>query len=328
MSGYFSQLARSTGLSIDRSHTGSMPGPPVASVAAPSRDTGLEVEEVVLVAPQQTDSSSESQPSDRSASSVQSDEEANPLHVSENLAARNVADDAIDATGSARTKSRPEPAVDHKSPQDSLSEQSKADAIQTFVVEPGIEASEPQKQLLPEAREPSISIQPIERIELVTRDVTADKAFTSESNIHEPELNNAVTQPRNPGANARSDSPALPTERTRFDQPQLKEVIAWVTANPTNIEEEPFPEIFIPSRNEPGNEFADHSQLDSLAPRPARAQAPQIQDFSLSIGNISIVIDEPKQDAPALPTPPPIIERPPEVSDRPTDLSRYYLDRW
>jgi len=235
--------------------------------------------------------------------------------------------------------------LDHNAPQDLLSEQSnvnaepqfvdslKVDAVPTFVVEQEIDS---RGQLLPEPREASISIDPVERIELVTRDVrTPADAFTSEPNIRELELNDAVTQP--PSLSERtdlvaldmstqSDAAPLAVEHARFAQTQLKEVIAWVTANPTNVEEEPLPEILIASRSVSGE--APAAQLDSLSTQPTRAQAPEIQDFSLSIGNISIVIDEPKQDAPTLPTPPPTIERLPEVANRPTDLSRYYLDRW
>src|SRR5215216_5443731 len=332
MSGYFSQLARSTGLSIGRSRNGAMRGLPVAPVAAPARDTALEVEEVVLVAPQQTDSSSELKLSDRSAASIEIEQGVVSLHVSDDSTPRSEADSAIRATDFARTNSGPEPAVDHKAPQDSQSEQSNVNAdpqfagslkiatTPTFLLEPEIDSRGPHDQLLPEPREASISIEPVERIELVTR-----------------EVNNAVTQPPNlsertdlvaldMNVSARSDSPALPLERARVARNQLKEVIAWVTANPNNLEEEPLPEILISSRSVSGRDPADHSQLDSLSPQPARAHAPEIQDFSLSIGNISIVIDEPKQDAPTLPTPPPIIERPPEIANRPTDLSRYYLD--
>jgi hypothetical protein len=75
--------------------------------------------------------------------------------------------------------------------------------------------------------------------------------------------------------------------------------------------------------------FALEPEVEPTPPRPGRPEALEVQDLNLSIGTISIVIEEPKQTASAALPAPPRVERSPErPASEPTRLSRYYLGRW
>jgi hypothetical protein len=75
--------------------------------------------------------------------------------------------------------------------------------------------------------------------------------------------------------------------------------------------------------------FALEPETEPTAPRSGRPEALEVQDLNLSIGTISIVIEEPKQTAPAaLPTSPRADRSPERPASEPTRLSRYYLTRW
>jgi hypothetical protein len=68
----------------------------------------------------------------------------------------------------------------------------------------------------------------------------------------------------------------------------------------------------------------------AAAPVPRHdAEEPELQDLSLSIGTISIVIEEPRKEVQIQQAPP---ANPKRVLDRTTnestDLSRYYLRSW
>lgn len=109
----------------------------------------------------------------------------------------------------------------------------------------------------------------------------------------------------------------------------LKEVMAWVSAKPEIEEPEPSHsrrpdvkqisnEVFDPEHQASGSSLASSSTRE-----------PEIHDLDLSIGSISIVIEEPKPAAPVSFQPPPPAERSREQTTRePTNLSRYYLRSW
>ena len=68
---------------------------------------------------------------------------------------------------------------------------------------------------------------------------------------------------------------------------------------------------------------------DQLSPPPGRPEGLEVQDLSLSIGTISIVIEEPAQTVPAaIPAPPRADGLPEPPASQPTRLSRYYLRPW
>jgi hypothetical protein len=126
-------------------------------------------------------------------------------------------------------------------------------------------------------------------------------------------------------------------ERERNVHRYLREVRAWVAEPP----EFPLPELERQLDTEPrpgghGAEGITAGQSDVLAfepevqPAAPRTGAPgmlEVQDLNLSIGTISIVVEEPKQ-APALPVPPRVDRSPERPASGLTRLSRYYLGSW
>jgi hypothetical protein len=62
--------------------------------------------------------------------------------------------------------------------------------------------------------------------------------------------------------------------------------------------------------------------------REVQESGREVQELSLSIGTISIVIEEPEQIAPAQPPSPRVDRAPAQPVSEPTRLSRYYLEPW
>jgi hypothetical protein len=121
-----------------------------------------------------------------------------------------------------------------------------------------------------------------------------------------------------------------PFERERVVHDYLKEVRAWVAAppefDPQRLERERDAERSLAGH---GELVAIEPEVQLTAPQPDRRGALELQDLSLSIGTISIVIEEPKQTAAvALPPPPRGDSSPERPASEPTRLSRYYLGLW
>jgi hypothetical protein len=103
----------------------------------------------------------------------------------------------------------------------------------------------------------------------------------------------------------------------------LREVMAWVSATPEGEPDQP-QRTSLPPRIEV---FELHSEIER--PGNTTTVEPLAQDLNLSIGNISIVIEEPTPPATAQVTAPARPERAPErTMTEPTRLSRYYLRSW
>jgi hypothetical protein len=116
----------------------------------------------------------------------------------------------------------------------------------------------------------------------------------------------------------------LQNDRRQLFQNHLKEVIAWITSPPEEVDH-PLQAFDAPEvQQTTSNVFIreqERSSRQAITPRE-----PQVQDLSLSIGTISIVVEEPKQDHPVSLTPPPSTQTSPQpVAPEPTRLSRYYL---
>ncbi len=128
--------------------------------------------------------------------------------------------------------------------------------------------------------------------------------------------------------NVVADSPSAEDQpdREAIVRNYLKDVRAWVAASPA-IEESSGPA----SERDTGLDVwttttAKQRDVFSLE---YEAVEPQIQDLSLSIGNISIVVEEPGTDAaPPAPAPPPVERSHQRAESEPTRLSRYYLRPW
>lgn len=109
----------------------------------------------------------------------------------------------------------------------------------------------------------------------------------------------------------------------------LKEVMAWVSAKPEIEAPEPA-QNRPPELKQISNEvFAHEHQASGTSLATSGTREPEIHDLDLSIGSISIVIEEPKSTAPVSFQPPPPAQRSHEQTTRePTNLSRYYLRNW
>jgi hypothetical protein len=112
-------------------------------------------------------------------------------------------------------------------------------------------------------------------------------------------------------------------------QHYLSEIRAWMTSDSETITTETDERLAL----EPGSK---HHSEESTRTRemstssPVSAKQPEQQDLSLSIGTISIVIEEPNPPAAAspLPAPPAVGSTTHETAREPTSLSRYYLRTW
>ena len=109
----------------------------------------------------------------------------------------------------------------------------------------------------------------------------------------------------------------------------MKEVRAWVAGAPTQDESAPELSDWLEAPQARRDVFAFEHERDATAFPHQQSAEPQVQDVSLSIGNISVVIEEPQSNAPAPIAAPPAAERSHGRTDRePTSLSRYYLSPW
>ncbi len=123
---------------------------------------------------------------------------------------------------------------------------------------------------------------------------------------------------------------ALEQTETATVEHYLKEVMEWISAPPeideSEIEQTHRTKILRAPESE--NSFAlEHERDAASVARQAHAREPEVQDLNLSIGTISIVIEESKATTtPALPAPAPRNEsaHAPARNESPS-LSRYYL---
>ena len=119
-----------------------------------------------------------------------------------------------------------------------------------------------------------------------------------------------------------------PVERERMVRQYLREVQAWVAAGPTAED------------NAAESRSSNTEQPESVAiavggsPLPPPAQsAPRdaidVHDMNLSIGTISVVIEDPKPAAATVIAPTPAAPAPqPQTQHEPISLSRYYVRSW
>jgi hypothetical protein len=116
------------------------------------------------------------------------------------------------------------------------------------------------------------------------------------------------------------------TEQVTTMRDYLKEVLAWVAATPERDERQSSSVAVQPAIPE---RIEIQTKDESWSPaQPAMAE-PMVQDLNLSIGNISIVVEEPSQNVAAQVVPPLRNERSSEpAASEPTRLSRYYVRSW
>ena len=111
-------------------------------------------------------------------------------------------------------------------------------------------------------------------------------------------------------------------------QDYLREVSAWIAAKPETLDADLNRQQGLEARNEDSRrDFSLERETNpATPPLPPRMREPELQDLSLSIGTISIVIEEPNQQAAIPPSPQPVAPNVTQERGRePTSLSRYYL---
>ncbi len=313
MAGYFSQLAKSTGLSFE-------PQPPVAHSpvsAAPgtsSRDLSepaslSAIDEVAFVP-----ASPEARLRDTSRANEDSESEATPLPLSSESAAR-IIDAPTTTHVTAEMKSRADaqltdtPAGESIVVTDAAVTENYSRSIST-ADKPGNE-----KQAMPTGPETSPAKATVG--ERVVGDQAAIRSFeTGNVSITQREelLTTLLgTQPENAEQNV--------TVRN-----YLKEVLAWV-ANPPE-QDQPQPSSLTANPAIPEKLEIQISDDRSPLAQPVVTE-PMVQDLNLSIGNISIVVEEPKPNVTAQVATPLQNERvAASETSEPTRLSRYYLRSW
>jgi len=177
----------------------------------------------------------------------------------------------------------------------------------------------------------SVESQPLTE-ETVTVEISAEELQqpdheTRDSSVRHHEVqsveivNQVDARPKPANANV-ADAPDR--EPRRIFQDQLKEVIAWITSPPEEVEQTTFEAI--EAQHDTNHVVIREREQPRSAERPSKASEPHVNDLSLSIGTISIVVEEPKQDFPVSIAPAPTTHTSPQpVAPEPTRLSRYYL---
>lgn len=356
MRGYFSQLARSTGIRIAPARTHA-----VASPRAKGKATPPHVEEVTFVeqppVPRNANGGAAEvkTPSDRTRRESDAGRVRPELQRSAESASRDASALSADAAASQRDAELPRGESQVDSPALRSHE-----AVDEHVQAPGAAGT-----LRTSARATDESPTP----ESVRRTPAARLEQTRAAEIREgsrPESEEGImARPDAPGGRERvskeviwpeaqesarrveetdawdereSAEPAATIDDERAARAELvrrylHEVRAWVAASP---EPEPESEDVLPEwtgeAEEPsprrrGSRAAEASV--SLEPPPARG--PEVQDVSLSIGSISIVVEGPQQQVPVTPPQAPQPQAPAgahEAPAAPVDLSRYYIRRF
>ena len=337
MKGYFGQLARRTGLSFRNQSAvgGHVASQPAVSSGPKKGAAPIEVEEVVFTSAPAAATSDVSTREISGASKIAGSENqaASLFTPHETFAAPHervsTFRDASPITESQQqTASIPNTALSQPSAPDesriqfvaSEPQTPKSPTEQVFFSEHPIDSS--PRQLIAEP-------QAVRRIESHVELRQQPANDTPDSSVDLQEVRNVrVIKPAEPTApkpaNVKDEKP-LQQDRRQIFQNQLKEVMAWINSPPDEVEQSP--ETFeVTEIQQTSNAFASEREQGRSPERSITPSEPQVQDLSLSIGTISIVVEEPKQDHPVSLTPPPATHTSPQpVAPEPTRLSRYYL---
>lgn len=158
----------------------------------------------------------------------------------------------------------------------------------------------------------------LERVEVAFLPPTIASAIPSQTRA-ETKVD-SLTQPLNDDAEL-SD----PVEREVLVRQYLREVRAWVAASPAVDVAE----------SEAKNDWQPQTVAVTVEREPtlSPAQSPRreqldVHDMNLSIGTISVVVEDPKPPAPVIVPTPSALPPQPQTQPEPTSLSRYYLRAW
>lgn len=333
MKGYFSELARHTGVRIGGGGpTGAAsPSPPSAPQNIRSEVKGLDVEEVVFT------SSSPPPTAERTPTGVE--------HISTDAVG------SVPAPGDTQGLERAHTNLDSDQQSDFSRPQFFADA--TFEVttpgNPTGSKTRAEEGSVPSAEMETGIVGPprvviSEQISTRARTPGAKQIPESVSALEERNAISEVERFDSPDRNqTRSGVPASgrsalvaeqsetgleeQIERQTIVRNYLQEISEWIST-PASPEAEPDSFISADSVASAEDQARRPARSNATLPARLRADAPE-QDLSLSIGTIKIVVEEPRKEALAPPAPPAKPERTLERTTAvPTDLSRYYINRW
>lgn len=356
MTGYFSQLARHTGISVEPDTASAASSPATApAVATPHSEsapvTAPHVEEITFTAspPSSVFEGSEGPAGVSPVDAKSSMDSERPKHTESKEAghfqntpatAKTSSDvsPSKDAGDSQNTAAMATTSIDVSS--DTLWEESRIEFTSSesrtsnLREQPVAEQSPAGEQWIAQSnkrsgvegqRGPQVSVEMVER-------QFARQGGARAQNRQAPRLEAKHADQRQP-ARAREQGDAVLDEQMKREaivRNYLKEVRTWV-AEPLEIDERELTRERDAERM-PGNRdvFTLEQEVDAPSlSQPGRPETLEVQDLNLSIGTISIVIEEPKQTAPAaLPAPPSVDRSVERTTNEPTRLSRYYLRSW
>ena len=357
MKGYFSQLARNSGLSLGPGGTTDAPGSPAhLAIPAPregvAKVTPLHGQDVIhstespLPAPDGSENSKGVAGFPQVVAIAPTDPEGPTMDAS--LSTSMVTDDVN------RQQSESSPAVPQTAPPETSIEMSPPTFLEESRVlftdsESG--AARPQAYFAgersaldermvqfpdepPVVAQDSAPLEPVEKVETLENDFGRPE-FSPNRQASRPEATGKESL--QPTTAVERIDPAVLDEHLEQEvivRNYLKEVRAWVAASPAMQEEKLEQDGGREGRLGSGDVFSLEHEINSAPfPQAGRSEAPAVQDLSLSIGTISIVIEEPQKGIPAPLVTQPVVERSArpnaQGNDRePTNLSRYYLRSW
>ncbi|HKG79018.1 MAG TPA: hypothetical protein VKA78_06350 [Pyrinomonadaceae bacterium] len=304
MKGYFTQLARRTGLRFTNAEGSIASRGKAVQPASP-----LHVEELTLIPPavsvaagSMSDERTLSTPGTFEAAKTQTDQPATA---------------SFPKSSSAEIQVN---SVEHHEPE---SQQVDRESFQTFATERQSNFAEQNVDPDQAATAQEYKTDQIERVE-VEFVPTSRKTTAAVAPIQETKVDPAAHGPRDVAVSELNE----PVEREVLVRQYLREVRAWVAAAPTT--EESVPESQSWSDRQPESvAFSVERQVIPAPAQPVQRDQIDVHDMSLSIGSISIVIEDPKPATAAVLAPAPTAPAmQPQTQNEPISLSRYYLRSW
>ena len=318
MKGYFSQLARHTGLRFTNS---ARPTSPALRTQRPSPSSPLHVEEVTLVAPAST--ASNLFPKDAPASATALPEKVETTHTQIQQPV-----ETSETASSPRAKGAETAQTDRSVPSTGFSPTFSTAVLSADVPIPSTEtpgeaASAPIE--FENVRHLSTEPQSASLERNIQRDQISAKPGEAETNQTKTESTPRIVNDLNPGD---------PVDREVLVRQYLREVRAWVAAPPTLVADVPENEIVQESHLTSEWQPESIATLTTERESPSAKQTTQrdhidVHETSLSIGSISVIIEDPKPNVTTI-APIPNAPRAPQSQSQPEpiSLSRYYLQRW
>ena len=321
MKGYFSQLARHTGLHFTSAAQLNAPSSaaqsvPTAGAQSVPPASPLHVEEVTLVAPTTTAPASD-KPNVVQHETIRSTDTTQAVAtVQPDLPSTPPPSEPFSTN--AQLSASPHESGRHNEPHQSTAASIETENVQRLSTElqsPVLERNVERDHISTRSSNDEV---PLEHVE--ANFVTA----TSETFASLPASHQTKTESAEQAVND-------PVEREILVRQYLREVRAWVAAPPIEIPD--VPEHQLAQENSASAWQPENTTTFNREPLQPSAQTTQrtdldVQETSLSIGTISVVIEDPKPAAATIAPLPTAPVAQPQTQPEPISLSRYYLQRW